>query len=43
MHSADYLVVCLGDINEYVSRHIDVLDEIHGEYGVGQRDLVGRH
>ena len=30
MHSADDLVICLGDFNEYVGRHIDGFDEVHG-------------
>ena len=39
MHSADDLVMCLGDINEYVGRHIDGFDGVHGGYGVGKRSL----
>ena len=39
MHSADELVMCLGDLNEYVGRHID---RVHGGYGVCQRNLDGR-
>ena len=29
MHSADNLVMCLGDINGHVGRHIDGFDEVH--------------
>ena len=39
MHSADDLVMCLGDINGHIRRHIDGFDAIHGGYGVGQRNL----
>ena len=35
MHSADSLVVCLGNLNEHISRHIDGYDGVHGEYGLG--------
>ena len=42
MHSADDLIICLGDFNGHASRHIDGLDGVHGGYGVGQRKLVGR-
>ena len=38
MHSADDLVMCLGDFNGHVGRHIYV----HRRYGVGQRNLEGR-
>ena len=30
MHSADDLVMCLGDFNRHVGRHIDCFDEVHG-------------
>ena len=33
MHSADDLVMCLGDFNGHVGRHID---GVHGGYGVGE-------
>ena len=36
---ADDLVMCLGDFNGHVDRHID---GFYGEYGVGQRNLEGR-
>ena len=42
MYSADDLVMCLGDINGHVGRHIDGSDGVHGGYGVGQRNLEGR-
>ena len=38
MHSADDLVMCLGDCNG----HIDGFDWVHGGYGVGRRNLEGR-
>ena len=37
MHSADELVMCLGDFNGHVGRHIDGFDRVHAGYGVGQR------
>ena len=39
MHYADDLVMCLGDLNGHIGRHVD---GIHGGYGVGQRNLEGR-
>ena len=33
MHSADDLVMCLGDSNGHVGRRVD---GVHGGYGVGQ-------
>ena len=42
MHSADDLVMCLGDINGHVGRHINEFDWVHGGYGVGHRNLEGR-
>ena len=42
MHSAGDLVMCLGDFNEHIGRHIDGLYELHGGYGVGERNLDGR-
>ena len=38
MHSTDDLVMCLGDFNGHVDRHID---GFHGGFGVGQRNLEG--
>ena len=42
MHSVGDFVMCLGDINGHVGRHIDGLDGVHGEFGAGQRNLEGR-
>ena len=42
MHIAGDLVMCLGDINEHIGKHIYAFDRLHGGYGVGQRNLVGR-
>ena len=42
MHIADELVMCLGDINANIGRHIDGFDGVHGGNGVGQRNLEGR-
>ena len=36
MHSAGDLVMCLGDLNGHIGRHIDGVD---GGYIVGQRRL----
>ena len=41
MHSADDLVLCLGDFNGHVGRHIDGFYGVYGGYGVGQRNLEG--
>ena len=41
MHSADGLAMCSCDFNGHVGRHIDGFDEVHGRYGVGQRNLEG--
>ena len=38
MHSANDLVMCLGDFNGHVGRNIY---GVHGGYGVGQRNLNG--
>ena len=43
MHSADDLVMCLGDISGHVGRHIDGFDEVHVGYGVGQRNSEECH
>ena len=37
MHSVGDLVMCLGDFNGHVGRHIDGFDGVHEGYGVGQR------
>ena len=42
IHSADNLVMCLGDINGHVGRHTDGFDGAHGGYDVGQRNFEGR-
>ena len=42
MHSADDLVMCLGDINGHERRYIDGFVGVYGRYGVGQRNLEGR-
>ena len=42
MHSADDLVMCLGDFTGLVGRYIDGFDGVHGGYGVGQRNVAGR-
>ena len=39
MHSADYLVISLGDFNRHIGRHIDGFDGVHGGHGVGHRNL----
>ena len=35
MHSADVLVMYLGDFNEHIGRCIDGFNGVHGGYGVG--------
>ena len=40
MHGLDNLVVCLGDINEHVGRHIDGV-EGDGRHVIDQRNLKG--
>ena len=42
MHSVGYLVMCLGDLNGHIDRHIDGFDGAYGWYGVSQRNLEGR-
>ena len=39
LHSANYVVMCLGDLNGHVGRHID---GDHGGYGVGRWNMEGR-
>ena len=39
MHSADDLVMCLGDINGQVDGHIDGFDGVHEVYGKSPRNL----
>ena len=36
MHSVGNLVMCLGDFNGSVGRHVDGFILFHGGYGVGQ-------
>ena len=38
MYGTGDLVMCLGDFNGHVGRHID---GVHGGYDVGQRNLEG--
>ena len=40
MNSVDDLVVCLGDFNGHMGRHIDGFDGVHGGYDVS--NLEGR-
>ena len=42
MHSADHLVMCLGDSSGHIGRHIDGFDWVHGGYGAGERNLEQR-
>ena len=42
MHSAGDLVMCMGDFDGHISRHIDGVDGVHEGFGVGQRNLEGR-
>ena len=42
MHSEGDIVMCLGDLNGHVGRHIDGFDGVHGGLGVGQSNLEGR-
>ena len=42
IHSVDDLVMCLGDFNGPIGRHIHGFDEVHGEYGVDLMNLDGR-
>ena len=39
MHSADDLVMCFGDFNGHIGRHIGGFDGVHVGYGVGQRNF----
>ena len=41
MHSAGDLVMCLGDFDGHVGRHIDGFDGIHGGHGVGEKNFEG--
>ena len=42
MYSADELVMCLGDLNGHVGRHIDGFDGVYEGHVVCQRNLEGR-
>ena len=42
MHSADDLVMCLGNFNGHIGRHIDGFDGMHGGNGAGQMNLEGQ-
>ena len=42
MHSADDLVMCLGNFNGHIPRLVDGLYVVRGWYYVGQRNLEGR-
>ena len=42
MHSAYDLVMCLGDFNGHIGRHIYGFDGVYRGYGVSQRNLEGR-
>ena len=42
LHSADDLVMRLGDLNGHIGRHIDGFDGVHGEYGISHRKFKGR-
>ena len=42
MHSADDLVMCLGEFNGHMQRHIGGYYGVHGGDGIGQRNLEGR-
>ena len=39
MHSADDLVMCLGDFNEHIGTHFDGFNVVHVGHGVGQRNM----
>ena len=41
MHSAGDLVMCLGDCNGHVGRHIDGFDGVQGGYCACPRNLEG--
>ena len=41
VHSPHDFAMCLDDFNGYVGRHVHGFDEVHGGYGVGQRNLEG--
>ena len=41
MHSVDDLIVCFGDLNGHVGRHVDVFHCVYEGYGIGQGYLEG--
>ena len=38
MHSADYLIMCSGDLNVHLGRHTDGFDGVHREYSICQEE-----
>ena len=36
MHSAGDLIMCLGDFNGHIGRHINGFDGVHDGYGIGR-------
>ena len=42
IHSVGDLVMCLGDFNGHVGRHIDGFDGVHRRYGLSQKNLEER-
>ena len=42
MHISGDLVMCLGDINGHIGRHINGCYGVHGRHAVGQKKLEGR-
>ena len=42
MHSTVDLVMCFGDFNGHIGKHIDGFDGVNGGFGLGQRNLEGR-
>ena len=42
IYSAIDLVICIGDFNAHIGRHIDRFNGFHGGFGAGQRNLEGR-
>ena len=40
MNTVDDMVVCLGELSQHVSRHID---GVHGRNGIGQRNFEECH
>ena len=42
IHSADDIVICMGDFNGHDDRHLDGFDGVDGGYCVAERNLEGR-